>query len=110
MEGQKSLWGLKDLSSAQVVGSVWGPLRVSVLASKSERLGCRAAPCVPRAGLAPRRLAMLWPRSPELGRETGPLGRTRTVLPKHLAVGLTRRGRPLWIRSLSCGCTTLSRS
>ena len=57
MEGQKSLWGQKDWSSAQVVGSVWGPLRVSILASKSERLGCRAAPCVPRTGLAPRRSA-----------------------------------------------------
>lgn len=102
LEQQKSLGGLKGWSSAQVVGSVWGALRVSVLASTRERLGCRATPCVPRAGLAPRRWAVLRLRSPGPGGKRR-LGRTRTVLPKHPAVGLTRRGRPFWIWSLSCG-------
>lgn len=45
---------------------------------------------------------------PWAGPGNGALGRTRTVLPKHLTVGLMRRGRPLWIRSLSCGCTAVS--
>ena len=59
-------------------------------------------------GPGPKKVGKLRPRSPGPGRETGPLGRTRAVLPKHLTVGLTRRGRPLWIRSLSCGCTAVS--
>lgn len=88
-----------------MMGTVWGLLQASVLASTRERPGCRAAPCVPTAGPAPRRSAVLQLRSPGPGQETGPLGRTRTVLPKHLSVGLTRRGQPLWIKSLSCGCT-----
>ena len=56
-----------------------------------------------QGGPGPKKVGSAAAAEPWAGWETGRLGRTRTVLPKHLAVGLTRRGRPFWIRSLSCG-------
>lgn len=107
VEGQRSLRGLKSWSSARGDGHCLGAasgVRPGIYKGEAgvpcSTLRAQGEPGPEKVGSSAA--AEPWARP---GQETGPLGRTRTVLPKHLSVSLMWRGRPLWIKSLSCGCT-----